>query len=125
MYLKANQIHFPDRVIKVKLSDLKNTYGIETEQKWVSSLFDSIDKKGMLHPVLVCKEDALKEGGELSSLIRYQVEFFEIPWRVLIGNNRYFYAVQKNYQYIDAYEIKTKEDYNLFQDATVLEAHQF
>jgi hypothetical protein len=125
MYLKANQIHFPDRVIKVKLSDLKNTYGIETEQKWVSSLFDSIDKKGMLHPVLVCKEDALKEGGELSSLIRYQVEFFGIPWRVLIGNNRYFYAVQKNYQYIDAYEIKTKEDYNLFQDATVLEAHQF
>jgi hypothetical protein len=125
MYLKANQIHFPDRVIKIKLSDLKNTYGIETEQKWVSSLFDSLDKKGMLHPILVCKEDALKEGGELSSLIRYQVEFFGIPWRVLIGNNRYFYAVEKNYEYIDAYEIKTKEDYNLFQDATVLEAHQF
>ena len=125
MYLKANQIHFPDRVIKIKLSDLKNTYGIETEQKWVSSLFDSLDKKGMLQPILVCKEDALKEGGELSSLIRYQVEFFGIPWRVLIGNNRYFYAVEKNYEYIDAYEIKTKEDYNLFQDATVLEAHQF
>jgi hypothetical protein len=125
MHLKANQIHFPDRLIKVKLSDTKNTYGIESEQKWLSALFDSIDKRGMLHPILVCKEEALKDGGDLDTLIKAPIEFLNVPWRVVIGNNRYHYALDKKYKSIDAYEIKTKEDYSLLQDTTVLEAHQF
>lgn len=125
MYLKANQIHFPDRLITINLSDTKNTYELEIEKKWVASLFESIDKKGMLHPILVCKENLLKEGGELESIIRSPVTFLGIPWRVVIGNNRYFYAVDRKYKSIDAYEIKTKEDYYLFYEATTLEAHQF
>lgn len=125
MYLKAKQVHFPDRLIKINLSDTKNTYGLETEQKWIGSLFESIDKKGMLHPILVCKEELLRDGVELSTIIRAPIDFYGVTWRVVIGNNRYFYALSRKYKSIDAYEIKTKEDYHLLQDTTVLEAHQF
>lgn len=125
MCLQAKQVHFPDRLIKIDLSDTKNTYGLETEQKWIVSLFESIDKKGMLHPILVCKEELLSDGVELSTIIRAPIEFYGVTWRVVIGNNRYFYALSRKYKSIDAYEIKTKEDYYLLQDTTVLEAHQF
>ena len=124
-HLKATKVDFPDRLIKIKMSDTKNTYIMEGEVKWVDSLFNSIDTKGMMHPVLVCKEEALKDGGDLDTIVKAQVEFFGVPWRVVIGNNRYFYALDRKYDYIDAYEIKTKQDLEKFHNATALEAHQF
>jgi hypothetical protein len=124
-HLKATNVQFPDKLIKIKLSETKNLYGEETEQKWLDALHLSIGQKGMLHPILVCKEEPLKDGGDLDTLIKVPVEFLGIPWRVVVGNNRYFYAISKKYDYIDAYEIKTKEDYEKYHNSTVLEAHQF
>lgn len=124
-HLAATKVDFPDRLIKIKMSDTKNTYIMEGEVKWIEALFNSIDTKGMMHPILVCKEEALKDGGDLDTIVKAQVEFFDVPWRVVIGNNRYFYALDRGYKSIDAYEIKTKEDYKLFYEATTLEAHQF
>lgn len=124
-HLKATKVDFPDRLIKIKMSDTKNTYIMEGETKWVDALFNSIDQKGMFHPILVCKEEALKDGNDLDTIVKATVEFFGVPWRVVIGNNRYFYALDRKFDSIDAYEIKTKEDCTLFHNTTVLEAHQF
>lgn len=124
-HLTATKIDFPDRLIKVKMSELKNTHIMEGEVKWVNTLFNSIDTKGMMHPILVCKEEELKDGGNLDTVVKAKLEFFNVPWRVIIGNNRYFYAVDRKYDSIAAYEVKTKKDLEVFHNATVLEAHQF
>lgn len=124
-HLSAKKIDFPEKLVKIKLQETKNTYAMEGEVKWVDSLFESIDKKGMLHPILVCREEALKDGNELDTIVRAPVDFIGVPWRVVIGNNRYFYALDRNYDSMDAYEIKTKEDFKLLHNNTVLEAHQF
>ena len=123
MYLQAKEIQFADALIQVKLEECKNLFPMETEQKWVDSLFKSLSEKGMKHPILICTEENLKKN--LYSLVRVEVNYANDKWKVLVGNNRYHYAIQNNYTVIDAYEIKTLEDYDKFHNATVLEAHQF
>jgi hypothetical protein len=122
-HLKATEIHFPEDVLQVKLKECRNLFPMETEQKWVDSLFKSLSEKGMKHPILICTEENLKKN--LYSLVRVEVKYANDKWKVLVGNNRYHYAIQNNYTLIDAYEIKTLEDYDKFHNATVLEAHQF
>lgn len=96
---------------------------METEKKWVDSLFKSLSDKGMKHPILVCTEENLKKN--LRSLIRVEVEYLFDKWKVLVGNNRYHYAIANKYDIIDAYEIKSLQDYEKFHNATVMEAHEF
>lgn len=122
-YLKATDVHFPEAAIEVKLKECKNLFPLETEQKWVDALFDSLNTKGMKHPILVCTEENLKE--HLHSLVRVPINYCNDKWKVLVGNNRYLYAVASKYDLIDAYEIKTLKDYDKYHNATVLEAHQF
>jgi hypothetical protein len=122
-HLKATDIHFPEDVIQVKLKECKNLFPMETEEKWVVALFDSLNTKGMKHPILVCTEENLKE--QLHSLVRVPIDYCNDKWKVLVGNNRYLYAMASKYDLIDAYEVKTLEDYDRYHNATVLEAHQF
>jgi hypothetical protein len=122
-YLKATDVHFPDYLIQVKLKETKPLHPVETEQKWVDALFNSLSTKGMKHPILVCTEDNLKN--HLHTLVRIEVNYCNDKWKVLVGNNRYAYALNSGYDLIDAYEVRTLEDYNRYFNLTTLEAHQF
>jgi hypothetical protein len=123
MHLAATDVHFPDRLIRVDFKETKNLFPQETEVKWIDSLFNSISEKGMKHPILVCSEKNLKD--DLHVIIRVPIEYGGYRWRVLVGNNRYAYALANGYTSIDAYEVTSRNDYTRFQNATVLEAHQF
>lgn len=123
-HLKATDVKFPEALVQVTLKETKSLYPKEIEQKWVDALFNSLSEKGMKHPILVCSEKNLKE--HLHVVVRGSIEYdSNCKWYVIIGNNRYCYAKEKGYESIDAYELKTVEDYEKYHNSTVLEAHQF
>lgn len=123
-HLSATDAQFPESVIQADIAETKNLHPLEIEQKWVDALFKSLSEKGMKHPILVCSEKSLKD--HLHVLVRVSIEYdSNYKWYVIVGNNRYLYAKSKGYKSIDAYELKTVEDYDKYHNATVLEAHQF
>lgn len=123
-HLTATEVEFPESVIQVAIEETKNLFPLEIEQKWVDALFKSLSEKGMKHPILVCSEKSLKD--HLHVLVRVAIEYEDkYKWYVIVGNNRYLYAKAKGYKTIDAYELKTVNDYDKYHNATVLEAHQF
>jgi hypothetical protein len=123
MHLKATKVDFPNKLVKIKLADTKNLYNKEGDIKWSTSLDESIKTKGMLHPIIVCTEDDLKDGVE--EMIKQPFEYEGYKWRVITGNNRYFYAVSAGYKTIDAYHVRTKQEHDEVHNVTVLEAHEF
>jgi len=123
MHLKAKQIVYPESLIKVKLSDCYKIDDVEIDKRWREVFLQSMSDKGMLNPILVCTEDNLVK--ELYKVCRPPWLRVGAKWRVFIGNNRFHWALENNYTSIDAYELKTCEDYEKFNTATFLEASQF
>jgi len=125
MHLGSLNKEFPDRVLQVKLSDCKNIYDRSEDVRWLESLFNSLDAKGMLNPILVCKESELKEIDGVGSVIRRAIDYCGATWYIVCGNNRYEYALSRGYTSIDAYELKSKQEYYDFHGVTELESKYF
>lgn len=120
MYLKAKNVALPDRRIVVRVDQCSDMSDVEIDKKWRETFLKSIENKGMFHPILVCKEDLLEK--ELYKITRQPFVYTGYMWRVFTGNNRFHYAKLHGYRLIDAYEIKSCEDWQYLNDLTFLEA---
>jgi hypothetical protein len=123
MHLKAKQVIYPESLITVKLSECYKLDEVEVDRKWREVFLQSMAEKGMLNPILVCTEKNLEK--ELYKICRLPWAKIGAKWRVFMGNNRFHWALDNGYTSIDAYELKTCEDYEKFNSVTFLEASQF
>lgn len=120
MHLKAQRVLYPERLIKVHIADCKSMSDVEVDKNWRKVFLQSIKKKGMLNPILVCTENTLRS--TLHEIFRGPFKYSGSKWRVFTGNNRFHYARLSGYSTIDAYEILDCDDWQKLNENTFLEA---
>ena len=101
--LSASHIEFPEyhRVYHLSMLGNRTDYDNPNEKQKhnLSKLFESLDKHGMVHPIIV-------------SYNGYQVS---------VGHQRVWYAKQKGYTHIDCYHIPDQEAWEKVFHATANE----
>jgi len=86
-----------------------------------NTLTKSIERKGMLNPLLVCTDKDFKST-DISKFERRPVpENITEEYRCLIGNNRYKYAVENGYTHIECHIVSTFDEVKKAHQMTQIE----
>ena len=84
-------------------------------------LTKSIERKGMLNPLLVCTDKDFKST-DIGKFERRPVpENITEEYRCLIGNNRYKYAVENGYTHIECHIVSTFDEVKKAHQMTQIE----
>ena len=90
----------------VSLDDINSVNDNLQDHAFSNILKKSLESKGMLHPILVCKDKDFS--GDIRAFERRKVpEKITETYRCLIGNNRYKYAVENGYTHIECLVVST------------------
>jgi hypothetical protein len=93
------------------------------DSKFRDAISNSLDKDGMFWPPIIWEE---------KTFLSYLVEGYKkhdpfidltnkLPYRVAIGNNRFYYAFNKGYSYIECVVAKTWRDRDIISAQTIME----
>jgi len=86
-----------------------------------NTLTKSIERKGMLNPLLVCTDKDFKST-DIGKFERRPVpENITEEYRCLIGNNRYKYAVENGYTHIECHIVSTFDEVKKAHQMTQIE----
>ena len=105
--LKCSQKHLETVILSLK--EINSVRDNIEDKAFDNTLTKSIMIKGMLNPILVCSDKDFKQT-DISRFERRPVpkDIIE-PYRCLIGNNRYRYALENGYTHIECHIVKTFE----------------
>ena len=105
--LQCTQKRFDTNIIP-----LYNIYSVKDDIKDLAfdNIFNkSLDTKGMLNPILVCKQSDYVETFK-SFERRHVPDVVSETYRCMIGNNRYDYAKRNGYTYIECIVVTSLEE---------------
>ena len=91
------------------------------DRAFEATLEKSIELKGMLHPILVCKDKDFKQTDIRNFERRSVPENIDEEYRCLIGNNRYKFAVEHGYTHIECHVVKTYSEVKKAHQKTQIE----
>lgn len=103
------------------LCDINSVNDNLQDKVFDNTLKKSLESKGMLNPLLVCRDEDFKTT-DIRRFERRQVpEDIDETYRCMIGNNRYKYAIDNGFTHIDCHIVKTYDDLKKAHVATQIE----
>lgn len=97
-------------ILILPLSDIYSLNDNLQDKAFDKTLKNSLERKGMIHPILVCTDSDFKQS-DLQRFERRPVEVdIKESYRCLIGNNRYKYAVENGYTHIECLVVRSFDE---------------
>ena len=106
--LKCSQKYNDTQIIP--LNEINSVKDDIHDSVFDATLEKSLKIKGMLNPILICKDYDFKQT-DIRNFERRQVpEDIKEKYRCLIGNNRYAYALRNGYTHIECLIVRTYDE---------------
>lgn len=105
-------LHCKTKQINTEVIPLKDIYSVKDDIHDIAfdNIFNkSLDTKGMLNPILVCKQSEYVSTYKSFERRNVPDEVSE-TYRCMIGNNRYDYAKRNNYTHIECKVVTSLEE---------------
>lgn len=94
----------------IALTDIHSVNDNLQDKAFDNILKKSLETKGMLNPLLVCRDKDFKQTDIRQFERRPVPEEITETYRCLIGNNRYKFAVENGYTHVECYLVTTFDE---------------